>query len=234
MVSRRLMLTWAFFDTCLLAAGSVTLALSFVWRQPNLLLNLTFNAFDLNGGTALGIIFLATFVTSLVLIILPGKRPLVILNWLLLVNGITILVIGTYIWFYTLHERNNYHEVFGMQNNATKIAIQDQLMCCGYFDATDEIAFGGTFCPNAAAAMAANSFCVTPITKSADKTLNNVFSTIYGFMSIVIGFFLANMCVIKSVSRINFSAPTEADAKQRQEQARFEKIDAKRGGRGFV
>jgi len=218
MVSKHLMLAWFFFDTCLLAAGIITLVLSFVWRQPNLLLNLTFSTFDLTGGTALGIMFLATFVSSLVLITIRGKRPLAILNWLLLINGIAILVFGTFIWFSTLHERNNYHNVFGMQSNATKIAVQDTFMCCGYFDATDEVAFGGSFCPNATAAMAANSFCVTPITQFADMTLNNVFSTVYGFMAIVIGLFLANMCVIK----------------KRQEEERFERIDAKRDGHGFV
>jgi len=74
------------------------------------------------------------------------------------------------------------------------------------------------FCPNNAAAIAANSFCVTPITQFADMTLNNTFSTVYGFMAIVIGLFLATTCVIK----------------KRQEYHRFEKIDAKRGGQGFV
>jgi len=218
MVSKRLMLAWRFFDACLLVAGIVTLVLSLVWRQPNLLLNLTFNSYELTAGTVLGITFLTTFVSSLILIALRGRRPLVILNWLLLVNGIAILVFATYIWFSTLHERNNYHQVFGMQNNATKIAVQDAFMCCGYFDATDEVAFGGTFCPNATVAMAVNSFCVTPITKFADTRLNDVFSTMYGFTAIVIGLFLANMCVIK----------------RRQEEERFEKIDAKRGGHGFV
>jgi hypothetical protein len=218
MVSKRLMLAWSFFVICLLAAGIVTLVLSIVWRQPNLLLNLTFSPVVLTGGTVLGIIFLATFVSSIVLVTIRGKRPLVMLNWLLLVNGIAILFVGTYIWFSTLHERNNYHNMFGMQSNAAKIAIQDTLMCCGYFSATDEVAFGGTFCPNATAAMAANSFCVTPITKFADTKLNDVFSTMYGFTSIVIGLFLANMCVIK----------------KRQEEERFERIDVKRGGQGFV
>ena len=32
-----------------MAAGIVTLVLSIVWRQPNLLLNLTFSSFDLTG-----------------------------------------------------------------------------------------------------------------------------------------------------------------------------------------
>jgi len=218
MVSKRLMLAWSFFDVCLLAAGILTLVLSFVLRQPNLLLNLTFSSFDLTGGTVLGIIFLGTFVSSLVLIAIRGKRPLVLLNWMLLVNGIAILIVGTYIWFSTLHERNNYHQVFGMQSDATKIAIQDLFMCCGYFNATDEVAFGGSFCPNATAAVTANSFCVTPITEFTDPQLNHVFSTMYGFMSIIIGLFLANMCVIK----------------KRQEEERFERIDAKRGGHGFV
>ena len=68
---------------------------------------------------------LATFVSSLILITIRGKRPLVMLNWLLLLNGIAVLVVGTYVWFSTLHERNNYHNVFGMQSDATKIAVQD-------------------------------------------------------------------------------------------------------------
>ena len=50
-----------------------------------------------------------------------------------------------------------------------------QLQCCGYFNATDEVAFGGNFCPDQAAAIVANSFCVTPIVAFADSVLNNVF-----------------------------------------------------------
>lgn len=56
----------------------------------------------------------------------------------------------------------------------------------------------------------------------------------YGFMAVVIGLFLANMCVIKKVSNTNLFVLTGADTQQRQEEERFEKIDAKRGGHGFV
>ncbi|KAI6129146.1 hypothetical protein EDD17DRAFT_1563629 [Pisolithus thermaeus] len=215
MLSKRLIVAWAFFTLCLMAAGIVTLVLSIVWRQPSLLRNLTFSNFDLTAGTVLGSILLGTSVLSILLITLRGKRPLVLLNWILLLDGIAILVVATSIWIYTLHERNNYHAVFGRQSNATKIMIQDELSCCGYFSATDEVAFGGTFCPDQAAAIAANSFCVTPIVQFADKRLNNVFSTIYGFMAIVIGLFLSSMCIIK----------------KRQESERFEKIDTKRASR---
>ncbi|KAH7927750.1 hypothetical protein BV22DRAFT_1031509 [Leucogyrophana mollusca] len=220
MSTKKLLAAWVLFDLFLLAAGALSLTLSIVWRAPNLLLNLTFSNTDLTAGTILGIILLSTFVISIIAIIQRNNSTagLIVLNWALLVDGIAVLVVGTYIWIYTLHERNNYHAVFGRQSNATKILIQDTLKCCGYFSATDEVALGGTFCPNSAAAAAANSFCVTPITQSADVTLNNTFSTIYGFMAIVVGLFLATTCVIK----------------KRQEYQRFEKIDAKRGGQGFV
>jgi len=217
MLSKKLIGAWAFFDICLMAAGVLSLTLSFIWRRPNLLLNLTFSNLDLTSGAVLGISLLATFVLSLLVVVQRGTLGLKILNWALLFNGAIILFIGTYIWIFTLHERNNYHAVFGGQSAATKVLIQDTLKCCGYFNAADEVAFGGTTCPNQAAATALNNFCVTPITKFTDMTLNNTFSTVYGFMAIVIGLFLANMCVIK----------------KRQEIERFEKIDSKRGGHSF-
>lgn len=88
----------------------------------NILLNVTFVA-----GSVLGITLLATFVLSLLVIIQRGTLGLKILNWVLLANSIAILFVGTYIWVFTLHERNNYHTVFGQQSNETKILIQDMV-----------------------------------------------------------------------------------------------------------
>ena len=81
------------------------------------------------GGTFLGALFLFTFLISIVAILQRNAvtTGLVVLNWTLLLNGISILVIGTYIWEFTLHERNNYHAIFGQQSDATKIAIQDMV-----------------------------------------------------------------------------------------------------------
>lgn len=218
MLSKRLIAAWAIFDLCLMGAGILSLVLSFVWQEDDLLRNLTFSTFDLTIGGILGIVLLATSLLSAFLIILRGRRPLVIINWLLLLDAVAILFVATFIWMYTLHERKNYHAVFSRQSDATKIQIQDTLRCCGYFNAMDEVAFGGNFCPDQAAAIVANSFCVTPIVKFADSVLNNVFSTVYGFMAIIVGLFLSTMCIIK----------------KRQEAERFERIDAKRGGRGLV
>lgn len=57
----------------------------------------------------------------------------------------------------------------------TPFPDSQQLQCCGYFNATDEVAFGGNFCPDQATAIVANSFCVTPIVRYADSVLNNIF-----------------------------------------------------------
>lgn len=71
-------------------------------------------------------------------------------------------------------------------------------------------------------------------------TLNNIFSTIYGYMAIVILLFLASICVIYKVcaltgsSYIRFSSTLISMFVQRHEEQRFRKIDEKRGGRGFV
>jgi len=223
MVSRKLMGVWAFVDLCLLVAGAVTIALSLVWRQPNLLMNMVFSKSDLTAGLILGIALLLTFVVSVGAIVQPNHvtAGLVILNWALVVDALGIVVIGSFIWFYTLGERSNFQKAFNALSVAQRISLQDELKCCGYFGVDDAIV-GGSFCQNSTfiQTTVANqtTFCVTPITAFADSSLNTAFTTVYGFMAIILSLFLASLCVIK----------------MRNEIERFKKIDAKRGGRGFV
>jgi len=220
MVSKRLMGIWAFLDVALLAAGAVALALSIVWRQPNILLNMVLSKADLTAGMVLGIAMLITFAISIGAIVQRNHITigLVILNWTLILDMLGIVVIGTFVWFYTLRERKNFRIVFSQQSIQNQIAIQDKLKCCGYFNTSDLVQFGGSACANQAAVTQLNTSCVAPITSFADTTLNDIFTTVYGFMAIIICLFLASLCVIK----------------QRQEDERFKKIDSKRGGRGFV
>lgn len=223
MVSKTLMGIWAFIDLCLLAAGAITVALSLVWRQPNLLMNMVFSKSDLTAGLILGISLMVTFFVSIAAIIQPNHvtMGLIILNWTLIVDALGIVIIGSFIWYYTLGERANFQVIFNALPTAQKIALQDQLKCCGYFGIDDSIV-GGSFCQNSTfiqtTVNTTSNFCVTPITNFADSSLNLTFTTVYGFMAIVLSLFLASLCVIKV----------------RKEIERFKKIDAKRGGRGFV
>ncbi|TBU28899.1 tetraspanin [Dichomitus squalens] len=227
MPSKQLMSFWAFLDLCLLAAGVISVVFSELFRMPNLEINFTLNNGFLLAGLILGIVLLFTFAVSIGAIVQKNHVTigLVFLNWFLVLDALVILIVGTIIWFYSTQQRANYFKVFQAASPATRIALQDKYQCCGWFTPNDTVQIGGSFCANTTFA---NSLvnpndtgagrCVGPVTKFTDYTLNNIFSSIYGFMAIVILLFLATMCVIK----------------RRQEEERFKKIDAKRGGRGFV
>ncbi|PPQ90131.1 hypothetical protein CVT25_012300 [Psilocybe cyanescens] len=221
MVSRTLMGVWVALDFLLLVAGALSVALSIVWRAPNILMNMVLSSADLTAGTILGVALLVTFVISVGAIIQRNHVTigLVILNWTLLVDAIGVLVVGSFVWMYTLKERANFHVLWAEATPASRVFLQDKFKCCGYFNGTDLAEVGGSFCTsqdviNGLNPNVTSNFCVTPVTAFADVTLNNV----YGFMAIVLCLLLASICVIK----------------KRNEDERFKKIDAKRGGRGFV
>jgi hypothetical protein len=223
MVSRKLLGVWAFLDLCLLASGAIALTFSLVWRAPNLLRNMVFSHADLTAGLALGISLLITFAISVGAIIQANHVTigLVILNWVLVLDGLGVVVVGTFVWFYTLQERSNFKQFFTALSADQRISIQDELHCCGYYGVSDA-QIGGAYCQNKTFVQTTvanqSNFCVGPITAFADRSLNLTFTTIYGYMAVIICLLLASLCVIK----------------KRLEDERFKKIDAKRGGRGFV
>lgn len=77
----------------------------------------------------LGIVLLVTFAFSIGAIVQRNHVTigLVILNWILILDSIGILIIGGFVWFYTLQERNNFHEVFVDATRDTRIALQDKV-----------------------------------------------------------------------------------------------------------
>lgn len=50
---------------------------------------------------------------------------LVVLNWVLISDAIIVLVVGTFVWFYTLRERAEYHVKYGQLSASQRITIQD-------------------------------------------------------------------------------------------------------------
>lgn len=225
MVSKSLMGVWVALDVLLLLAGVLSVALSIVWRAPNILMNMVLSPADLTAGTVLGVAFIATFVISIAAIVQRNHVTigLVILNYTLLIDALIVLVVGTFVWMFTLQERANFHTLWVEAPPTSRLFLQDKFKCCGYFLGNDTAEIGGSFCTSQQVIDSldieqASNFCVTPVTGFADVTLNNVFTTVYGFMAIVLCLLLASLCVIK----------------KRQEDERFKKIDAKRGGRGFV
>lgn len=145
---------WAFVEVWLLAAGVLSLVMSLVWRAPNLMLNFTISSADLTGacllalyhaslfscrfamiaGTVLGIFLLVTFALSVFAIVQKNHVTvgLVILNWVLIMDAIAVIVIGSFIWFYSLQQRNNYFKVFQAAGDSVRSQIQDKVrLQCG-------------------------------------------------------------------------------------------------------
>lgn len=52
---------------------------------------------------------------------------LVILNWVLIADAIIVLVAGTFIWFYTLRERAEFHGRYAKLQPSQRITIQDKV-----------------------------------------------------------------------------------------------------------
>jgi len=219
------MASWAFIDFLLLGAAGMSIALSIIWRAPNILMNLAISSEFLTAGMVLGIALAVTFFVSLGAVVQRNHVTIgfVILNWFLIVDAILVVVVGSMIWFFSLRQRSEFQKKWTALPAPDKIFIQDKFHCCGYFTVADA-AIGGNFCQNTTFTQSltvsnlTTNFCVSPITVFTDYTLENTFTTIYGFMAVVLSLLVASLCVIK----------------KRQEEERFKKIDAKRGGRGFV
>lgn len=221
---------WSLFDLLLLGGGGLSVAMSIVWRNSNFMMQTVLTPSILNAGLVLGIFLLVTFAVSIGAIVQANHvtMGLVILNWILLVDAVVVLVIGTFIWYPSLQERAVFHKAWIGLTDAQRIQLQDQWKCCGYFNASDYAVVGGSYCSQSQVDflnvldltndLNAHFFCVKPYTAAADYTLENVFTTVYAMMVPVLCLLIASICVIY----------------KRNETERFKKIDAKRGGKGFV
>ena len=76
-----------------------------------------------------GVFLLITFAFSIGAIVQKNHVTggLVILNWLLVVDAIVILIVGTVLWFFSLQQRANYLTVFQAASPTVRIEIQDKV-----------------------------------------------------------------------------------------------------------
>ena len=149
MVSKKLMGVWLALDALLLTSGLVSLVLSQIWRVPDATMRMVLSRADLTGswnryhlpwrsnafsassaGTALGVALIITFLISIVAIAQKNHviRGFVVLNYALLLDATGIIIVGTFVWWYTLEERANYHQLWLQASGATRIALQDKVL----------------------------------------------------------------------------------------------------------
>ena len=72
---------------------------------------------------------LLTFLMSIGAIVQPNHvtRPLAVLNWLLILDTLGVIIVGTMVWWATLQERKNFGMAFDAASNSTRLIIQNQV-----------------------------------------------------------------------------------------------------------
>ncbi|KAL7415186.1 tetraspanin [Mrakia frigida] len=225
---KKLTIIWSLLNVCLLAAGALTIAFSFVWRKQDTLLNMVISTMELNAGLALGILLVLTsfFAVPSILQSPNNNSLLIFLNWAVVGDIIAATVVGSIVWFYSLCQRDEFAVSWSGFTDPERVGIENMFSCCGYWNGTA----AGLFIPhdlttatitpfcNDAVFAANQTGCVASIVQFTDPTLEQTFSSMYGYVVILILYGLATTCLIN----------------ERNLLVRFRKIDAKRGGSGFV
>lgn len=83
----------------------------------------------------MGIVLLLTSFLSVGAIIQRNHvtMGLIVLNWVLIADAVITLAIGSFVWFYTLRERNEFHVKWAELQPSQRIAIQDQVASSSLF-----------------------------------------------------------------------------------------------------
>ncbi|KAK5076546.1 hypothetical protein LTS08_007392 [Lithohypha guttulata] len=128
--------------------------------------------------------------------------------WMIVAAALFTLSIGLEIWFSTLQTRRNLTPIWNRQSTFVQSMLQFKFKCCGYDD-TNVFIQDGT-CPNVADATR-HGGCIGPFSVFANKFLDVVFTTFFGFVAVDMLVLLSVLCVIK----------------ERKEQIRYQLIDEK-------
>ncbi|MBW0513056.1 hypothetical protein O181_052771 [Austropuccinia psidii MF-1] len=180
------------------------------------------------GYIGVGLVVITVLVSLWTLLSQPTKedsktKPLSIYLIFLLILFVFTLTIASATWFITLEERARFTPVWNSLPRQQKIFIQDDLQCCGWFNATTEGLFNSSlrtgYCSNPDRLPVdpdpnVLSGCIDKFDKMADDLLNNTFTIGYGFTALQ--FFLILVSGAIANLRIQEKRFLKIDYKQRQ------------------
>ncbi|KIV91445.1 hypothetical protein PV10_05984 [Exophiala mesophila] len=156
-----------------------------------------------------------TFAVSLPALFIKTNRTYLVAHcWGIVFSATFTLVIGLTIWFSTLETHKNLKPMWEAQSAETISMLQARFKCCGYDNPA--LFVRDDTCTTAATAARLGG-CMIPFASFANRFLDIVFTSFFGFVAVDFLTLLAACCLIK-------------DRKERQ---RYRLIDEKRGFGGI-
>lgn len=157
------------------------------------------------------IIMFITFLLSVPAFFMRRNRTYLKLHaWGVVLAALLTLGIGLSIWFDTLETHKNLAPIWNKQSQDIQSMLQDKFQCCGYNNPA--LFVKDQVCDSVATAARLGS-CMIPFGVFANRFLDVVFTTFFGFVAVDMMLLLSALCLIKD----------------RKEKERYRLIDEKRG-----
>ncbi|EHY56793.1 hypothetical protein HRR83_002126 [Exophiala dermatitidis] len=177
----------------------------------NIASNLLLDHCPLTASMANSVVMFITFLLSIPAMFLKSNRMFLKLHaWGVIIAATMTLGIGLAIWFSTLEMHKNLAPIWNAQPEATITLLQAKFQCCGY--SNPALFVKDATCTSAATAARLGP-CMAPLGVFANRFLDIVFTTFFGFVAVDMMLLLAALCLIKD----------------RKEKERYRLIDEKRG-----
>jgi hypothetical protein len=112
----------------------------------------------------------------------------------IIIAAMLTLAIGIDIWFSTLQTKKNLAPIWNAQPQSTESLLQQKFKCCGY--SNPSLFVKDDTCVSAATAARLGP-CITPFGVFANRFLDVVFTTFFGFVAVDMMLLLAALCLLK-------------------------------------
>ncbi|KIW75951.1 hypothetical protein AYO20_05175 [Fonsecaea nubica] len=218
-MANKILLVFIVFDVIFLLCAGLHLFIPLYTRMNikhnnnvnNIASNLLLDNCPLTVSIVNSVIMLIAFLLSVPAFFMRRNRTFLKFHaWGVVVAAVLTLAIGLDIWFSTLQTKKNLAPIWNAQAPATQTMLQSKFQCCGY--SNPALFVKDQTCTSAATAARLGP-CMTPFGTFANRFLDVVFTTFFGFVAVDMMLLLAALCLIKD----------------RKEKERYRLIDEKRG-----
>ncbi|CAG8611653.1 7384_t:CDS:2 [Dentiscutata erythropus] len=198
-ISRPVLVSYAVIEFFYFATGVVMIILGALWFMTfgENLRSIVITRNLLIGAISVGSLILVSSLVAIVGLISPLKYKnwLIVHVFLIVLSSLALLALGGDIWFRTLNERQHFANEWLMWDDGMKANFEDQLQCCGYQNSTDNPA-PSTLCTQDVDQQVQG--CIDPITSKAAVLSRQLFTTLFGFITVDIFAFFATVILIQA------------------------------------